>query len=192
MPLCKPAPPIVMEETQQPLSCPRPTPWCSAAPTMPPCLSRPFLTLVITKYVLGRNMQRGLLQEWEVARVSCCRVKAGAFLTAWLEQGAAEVGISARSRLLVLLPSLSWRSYKAPPAASCPAPSLRVCLYATTSSAMPRGWNLEPGARSVPAVSQWLLRAHPTTLARGEGTRQQGPRRRGSSTGQVTSGPVRS
>lgn len=49
VPLCKPAPLIVMDKTQQPLSCPRPTPWCLAAPTMPPCLSHPFLTLVIAK-----------------------------------------------------------------------------------------------------------------------------------------------
>lgn len=45
------------------------------------------------------------------------------------------------------------------------------------------GRGLESGARSVPAVSRWLLRAHPTTLPRGERTSEQAPTQRGSTVG---------
>lgn len=58
LPLRKPLFLIVMEETQWPLSCLSTTPWCLAALTMSPCLSHPFLALVIEKHALGRNMYR--------------------------------------------------------------------------------------------------------------------------------------
>lgn len=35
----------------------------------------------------------------------------------------------------------------------------------------------------MPAVSQWMLRAHLTTLPRGEGTSEQAPTQRGSTVG---------
>lgn len=64
-----------------------------------------------------------------------------------------------------------------PLAASFPGPSLSACSRVTTSSAMPRGRNLEQGARSMPAVSQRLhvLLPPPTTLPRREGTSKQAP-----------------
>ena len=163
LPLCKPTSLIVTEGTQRPLSRLSTTPWCSAAPTMPPCLSRPFRTLVIAKYASGRNMYRkkpSVLRERHV-RAALLRLlggrKAGALrrevlgsngsrrmgagqacLTARPQQRTGEVGPDAG-------PFCSPRFHlsflmllqDAPPAASFPNPSLGVRV--TTSSAVPRG-----------------------------------------------------
>lgn len=61
---------IVMDETQRPVCCRSVVPGLLAAPTKPPCLSHPFLTLVITKQTLWRSMCRrkpSVLWEQEAA-----------------------------------------------------------------------------------------------------------------------------